>query len=230
MKHLLLRRRDTEAVMDGSPVAEGSPLDGVDAFLTGMRSEFAAMPAPAPRPTLAATLDGRRELRPASGPVPKPTFPERKPRVGLRPVVAVFATGAVLFGGLATAGALPAPVQRTTADLGSHVGIHLPGGTAVHAGSGNGGAPGRGHRDPHPRPTTGSTPRTSAPRPTTSPSTVPITPRSTVAVPPNLPTVPTLPVPIPRPSLTTGVIPAPSSPLQLKDRLRSELLPKQLTP
>ena len=46
---------------------------------------------------------------------------------GLRPFASP--AGIVLFGGLATAGALPGPVQRATADVTAHVGIHLPGRT-----------------------------------------------------------------------------------------------------
>ena len=128
MKHLL-RHRDSDALLDGDAFDEGSGLEDVAAFLSDMRVEFGAMPAPAPRPTLAATLDGRRELRPASAPAPKPTIPEPGPRVHYRfkPIAAMVASGIVLFGGLATAGALPGPAQRAVADATAHLGIDLPG-------------------------------------------------------------------------------------------------------
>jgi hypothetical protein len=236
MKHLLLRRRDTEAVLDGTPVDEDSPLGDVDAFLTTMRTEFAAMPAPEPRPTLAATLDGRRELRPASGPLPKPTFPERKPRLGLRPVGALLATGAVLFGGLATAGALPASVQRTTADASAHIGIHLPGATTPTPATHVRIEPGTGHHDPTTSSTrsttssTGSITATTVPgaNATTVPPAVPVTPPTTVVTPPSVPTLPTLPVPLP--NLTPSGTAAQPSPRHLKQLLHSKLLPNPLSP
>ena len=58
MKHLLLRRRDSDALLDGHPLDAGADLAEVDAFLAEMRADFAALPAPTPRPTLAATLAG----------------------------------------------------------------------------------------------------------------------------------------------------------------------------
>lgn len=228
MKHLL-RRRDTEAlidgIVDGDPVNGAAGLDDVEAFLSEMQTAFGAAPPPAPRPTLASTLDGRRPLRPASsGPRPKPTIPARRPRSHrFRPAAVVFATGAVLFGGLAGAGALPGPVQRGTAELASHVGIHLPGapetrpkpvdrvepGTDVpRTGDDDPSDPsGRGAGDPATTvPTVApTTPRTVAP---TTPTTVP------VPAPPTTPTTSTLPLPnagsllepvAPRPGLTGPV-------------------------
>jgi hypothetical protein len=198
MKHLL-HRRDSEALVEGRPVDDDAGLEDVDAFLTTMRSEFAAAPAPEPRPTLAATLDGRRELRPKSGPTPKPTFPTPRPRThwGLRPVAAVFATGAVLFGGLASAGALPGPVQRTTANLGSHVGLHLPGGADATPVSDDG--------QPRTGPSESTTPSSKGERsgrPAATPSTTPTTPAAPTA--PVVPTIPTGP--------TSGVTPTPTVP------------------
>lgn len=193
MMHLL-RRRDTDGLIEGSRVDHDPALDDVDAFLDTMRTEFGATPPPAPRPTLAATLDGRRPLRPASGPQVKTTFPPRRPRRRLlRPVALVAATSAVLFGGLATAGALPGPVQRTTADLGSHVGIHLPGG-------------GQATPTARVRVETNTRRDSDAPRQHgsrgTTPPTVPSAgaPAPTVPVPPTTPALPSLPVPTPSPS------------------------------
>jgi hypothetical protein len=212
---LFLRHRDTEALMDRQPLADGSGLDDVDAFLTDMRLDFGALPAPEPRPTLAATLDGRRELRPASGPAPKPTFPPaRPPAHRLRPVVAVFAASAVLFGGLASAGALPGPVQRTTADLGSHVGLELPGRTPATPVV-DGGSDGQPRTGPTEKPAADP----STPTPSTTATTVPVAlPTPTVPTVPTVPTLPTTPtVPttpaLPIPHLTPNVpLPAPTSP------------------
>lgn len=203
MKHLL-RRRDTEAVIDG--IIEGRPVDGnaglddVEAFLSDTRIEFGAMPAPEPRPTLASTLDGRRPLRPASsGPRTKPTIPDPRPRRHLfRPAAVVFASSAVLFGGLASAGALPGPVQRSTAELTSHVGIHLPGAPAAPKPSPDQVDPGVDvpRTGAHDAPSTTTQP----PAGTTAtmvPSVVPTTPTTLPTV-PTTPTIPKLPLPVPR--------------------------------
>jgi hypothetical protein len=195
-----LRRRDTDGLVAGHRVEADPALDDVDTFLDAMRTEFGATPPPEPRPTLASTLDGRRPLRPASGPRVHTTFPERRPRRrgALRPVAVVAAAGAVLFGGLATAGALPGPVQRTTADVTSHVGIDLPGHTDAHPASRVEVDPGR----------TG-TPRTSVPRTatTTAPTapTAPSAPTPTTVPAPSAPTIPTVPsLPRPAPTPTTA--------------------------
>jgi len=231
-----VRRRDADALLDGEPIEGDSGLEDVEAFLADVRLEFGAMPAPAPRPTLAATLDGRRELRPASNPGPKPklTFPDRQPRPRrLRPVVAVFATGAVLFGGLASAGALPGPAQRVTAELGSHLGIDLPGATT--SGTDDDGTSGtsrttspaatptsRPGTSPTTAPARGTDPTPADPPPAVVP-TVPIAPPSTppstlAGVAPTLPT-PTLPEPEP------PALPTTQNPLaELLGRLLSGLL------
>jgi hypothetical protein len=197
-----LRRRDTDGLVEGHRVESDSGLDDVDAFLDAMRSEFGSTPAPEPRPTLASTLDGRRPLRPASGPRVHTTFPARRPRrTRLRPVAAVAAAGAVLFGGLASAGALPGPVQRATADVTSHVGIELPGRTEtqpdVHVQDGSGS--GDSSKPAEPRPGVTPTTAPSAPgapaQPAPAPTTVPA---------PSAPTVPTVPsLPLPEPTPTT---------------------------
>ena len=202
MKHLLLRRRDCDALLDGQPLDAGADLGEVDAFLAEMRAEFAEPPAPAPRPTLAATLDGRRELRPASGPTPKPTVPEPGPRVHyhFKPVVALLAGGLALFGGLATAGALPGPIQRATADATSHLGIDLPGAPSPTAppASVPGGARSHGDGDAtppsaHPRAATDPDGGTS----TTTPSTTSGAETASTAVPgaPTTPSTPSVTVP-----------------------------------
>jgi hypothetical protein len=199
-----LRRRDTDGLVDGHRVESDPGLDDVDAFLAAMRTEFGASPTPEPRPTLASTLDGRRPLRPASGPRVHTTFPERRPpRRVLRPVAAFAAAGVVLFGGLATAGALPDPVQRATADVTSHVGIHLPGRTESHEV--------RVQVDDR-----NDTPKATAKRSGTTGTTVPTAPATpaapapaptTVPVPsPTVPTVPSLPLPAPVPTTTPNLL------------------------
>jgi hypothetical protein len=217
MKHLLQRRRDSDALLDGHPLEAGADLGEVDAFLAEMRADFAALPAPTPRPTLAATLDGRRELRPASGPTPKPTVPEPGPRVHyhFKPVAALLAGGLALFGGLATAGALPGPIQRATADATSHLGIDLPGTPSPTAPPASGPRGARSHADRGNGTRSGSHPRASTDpdggTSTTTPSTtaggtaattvVPGGPTApsipSVTVPPVVPTTPTIPLTIP---------------------------------
>jgi hypothetical protein len=207
-----LRRRDTDGLVAGHRTDENPGLDDVDAFLDTMRTEFGATPPPEPRPTLASTLDGRRPLRPASGPRVHTTYPERRPRRhGLRPVAAFAAAGVVLFGGLATAGALPGPVQRATADVTAHVGIDLPGRTETHP-------------DVRVQVDTGrtGTPKTTVPRPGATATTVPTEPATPVVpapaptVPdpstPTVPTVPSLPLPTPTtvPGLLQQLLPAPA--------------------
>jgi hypothetical protein len=194
-----LRRRDTDGLVAGHRAEADPRLDDVDAFLDAMRAEFGATPPPEPRPTLASTLDGRRPLRPAAGPRVHPTFPDRRRRPHvLRPVAAFAAAGVMLFGGLATAGALPGPVQRATADVTSHVGIHLPGLADAHSDA-------RVEIEPdHAR-----TPRTTVPRAgTRTGPTVPTAPNAPAPAPttvpapsaPTVPTVPSLPLPAPAPT------------------------------
>jgi hypothetical protein len=210
-----LRRRDTDDLVAGQRTDENPGLDDVDAFLDAMRTAFGATPPPEPRPTLAATLDGRRPLRPASGPRVHTTFPERHPRrQGLRPVAAFATAGIVLFGGLATAGALPGPVQRATADITAHVGIHLPGDTDAPAEARV--EVDRGRTEP---------PGPIVPRPgTTTTPTTPTAPGASAAAPttvpapsaPTVPTVPSLPLPAPTPTtvpnLLGKVLPPPPAP------------------
>ncbi len=200
-----LRRRDTDGLVTGHRTDENPGLDDVDSFLDAMRTEFGATPPPEPRPTLASTLDGRRPLRPASGPRVRTTFPVPRPRSRvLRPAAAFATAGVMLFGGLATAGALPGPVQRTTADLSSHVGIHLPGRTdvgptaRVQVDSGGSGSP---TATATTRATTGSTvstTRTTAAAPAPATATVPAPSAPTV------PTVPSVPLPLPVPTPTAN--------------------------
>lgn len=217
----LLRRRDTEALVAGTRVEDDPALDPVDSFLDTMRTEFGATTAPEPRPTLAATLDGRRPLRPAAGPVVRPTFPEPRPRRRFaKPAAVVAATGAVLFGGLATAGALPGPVQRTTAELGTRIGIHLPGAPEAEPSVRVRVDPGRGADVD----VDGVPGRDRAPDPPTPvpdvPDVAPLPPAPTVPGVPGTSPVPApalseVPLPIPLPELVpgSGGGPAPSLPL-----------------
>jgi hypothetical protein len=124
------------------------------AFLDQL-AEYGAGSPPEPRPALVARLDGFTPLH--AVPAPLATRPTRRAGVrrrGLRPVAAAFVGGAVLFGGLAGAGALPGPLQRVSAQLGSHIGLDLPepgadgsapsapASTVAPRGSGSGSAPG----------------------------------------------------------------------------------------
>lgn len=77
---------------------------------------------------MATTVAGMRAALAPTGQRAASPAPAR--RRGLSPLPRVFAAGtaglAVLFGGLAAAGALPAAAQKPVADLASHVGIELP--------------------------------------------------------------------------------------------------------
>jgi hypothetical protein len=230
---LFVRRRDTEALLSGEPLDDDSALNDVAAFLAEMRLEFGAMPAPEPRPTLASTLDGRRELRPESGPAPKPTFPPARPKSHrMRPAAVVFATGAVLFGGLASAGALPGPAQRATARFGSELGIHLPGETTTPTPKARVGPATTKENDGTDRPTSTSGPATSSTTvPGTSPTTAPAPGSSVLPTPPTIPgvdtgsgVVPTVPTTTKPPTLEAPQLPTSGNPLQdLIDRITGSL-------
>jgi hypothetical protein len=77
---------------------------------------------------MAATVAAMRAvLAPEDGAKPVAVRPVRRVAAPLPRLVAAGAAGlAVLFGGLAAAGALPAGAQKPVADLVSHVGIDLP--------------------------------------------------------------------------------------------------------
>jgi hypothetical protein len=197
----VLRRRDSEALVNGEP-ARTPGFGAVEQFLGDMRVEAVATPAPTPRPRLAATLDGRRPLRPASDPVPVMT-PSRPGRTrALRPAAVAIATGAIFFGGLAGAGALPGPLQRTSAQLGSHVGSHLPGATHARAPQENGQRHTRSAGNP---PEPRSNPTNVAPTATSAPVTTTTAPNTGIG--PTSPTTPKPPISVP------GTVKVPSSSL-----------------
>jgi hypothetical protein len=196
----VLRRRDSEALVNGEH-ARTPGFGAVEQFLGDMRVEAVATPAPTPRPRLAATLDGRRPLRPASDPVPVMTRSRPGRTRALRPAAAAIATGAVFFGGLAGAGALPGPLQRTSAQLSSHVGIHLPGATHTRAPQENGQPDTRNAGNPK---ETRSNPTNAAPPATSAPVTTTTSP-PTVGIGPTPPTTPKPPISAP------GTVKVPSS-------------------
>jgi hypothetical protein len=122
---------------------------------------YAAVPAPAPSRALAARMDAgwTGTADDDRGAVVVPVV--RRPRLRLRYLVAALVAGFVAMSGLATAGALPDPVQRGVASVASHLGIDLPnpdGGSG--AGPADGGSGGHGPSGGTP---TGSTPGTSGP-------------------------------------------------------------------
>jgi len=77
---------------------------------------------------MAATVAAMRDVLVPGGAGAPASVPARRPRPSPLPKVlsAGVAGLAVLFGGLAAAGALPAAAQKPVADLVSHVGIDLP--------------------------------------------------------------------------------------------------------
>jgi hypothetical protein len=98
----------------------------VAAFLATLAGYGETAP-PEPRPALVARLDGYTPLHAVPDPLATPPAPAaRSRRRVLRPLAAACVGGAVLFGGLAAAGALPAPLQRVSAEVGARIGIDLP--------------------------------------------------------------------------------------------------------
>lgn len=102
-------------------------MDALAAFLDELRAAGSAVDGPAPSHALQVLFrDGTMPAAPA---------PFRRP--GRRAVVRVAvagAVGAVAFGGLGVAGALPAPVQAKVANIADFVGVNLPDGNPGHGG------------------------------------------------------------------------------------------------
>jgi hypothetical protein len=99
----------------------------VRAFVEELAAFGDAAP-PEPRPALVARLDGFVPLHAVPDPLASPpAHAARARRRGMRAIAAACVGGAVVFGGLATAGALPDPLQRATAEVGARIGIDLPG-------------------------------------------------------------------------------------------------------
>src|SRR3954454_17319650 len=94
----------------------------VEQFLTELRTVGDATAAPAPNAALVEILEGGRVPRASAA--PRADVARRR---WLRPVVMPATIATVLFGGLAAAGALPAPVQHATARFAAHLGVTLPG-------------------------------------------------------------------------------------------------------
>jgi hypothetical protein len=217
-----IRTADAEAILAGRPSPDPAPALGeVESFFAAMRDDYGARPAPEPRPVLASILDGRRPLRTVAEPAaPTPARPSpwlgrhRRPRPAAapwlgrhrwpRPVAAALATGTLLFSGLAVAGALPAPVQRVSADVGASLGVDLP----------RPSDPGSPPAHLSPRPGTGRTgagTKVPTPGPANPSPTRPITGASGAV--PAVPTFPSLPLPSgPAPSVSPS--PAPLGPDQ----------------
>jgi hypothetical protein len=212
---------DAAALVDGRPVTDPS-LEPVTALLTELRAVAGTNPMPAPSPALRSRLVGTRPLHVVPDPLDPTVAPGRRtqpgadgersdpgcrrPRFrGLRPVAAAFATGAIAFGSLATAGALPAPLQRVSAELGRHVGIDLP-----------------RPADPLPAPRarvriSGSVPpnhrATASSRASVDTTPAGPAPSAPALPPPDATPVPTLPLPVPTPDAATTpdtVVPPPA--------------------
>ena len=72
MKHHV-RRADADALVDGTPLHDARGSTTSQDFFARMRTDYAATPAPEPRPVLASILDGRRPLRTADPLDARPT-------------------------------------------------------------------------------------------------------------------------------------------------------------
>jgi hypothetical protein len=235
---MITRHRTADALLDGRTHGDGIDLAGRDAeiatFIAALRDDADRTPAPAPNAALVAIFDSGRDVRPLRAIAGderrrRDAIVERARRRWTRTIAAPSIAGAVLFGGLAAAGALPAPLQHAAAHAAAHLGVTLPGSASpAHGptpsagvqigGSTNAHAPGssapgsRPHGD-HTTVTGGAHAHvTTPPASTQVPTSVGVTlttptiPRR--VVPPTLPhlTVPTLPEP-------TGPITVPSVPL-----------------
>jgi hypothetical protein len=163
-----LRHRDTAALIDRQATPNPT-LDGVDQFLSNLRDQAATFPPPMPSAALAATLTGHTPLRLIDPDTPailehRPV-PRRPRRPGRAKIAALaFASAIIATSGVAVAGNLPTPIQRATADLASHLGIHLPHPAASQPLR-------RHHREATP---TAPTPGSSQPLPPTSPIPNPV--------------------------------------------------------
>src|SRR4051812_47560121 len=93
----------------------------VEQFVTELRMIGDTSATPEPGAALHAVLEGGR--------TPRANAVAATRRRWLRPVVLPATVATVLFGGLAAAGALPAPVQRATAGFATHLGVSIPGHT-----------------------------------------------------------------------------------------------------
>lgn len=102
-------------------------MDALDAFLDELRAAGSSVDAPAPTEALQALF---RDGTVPSAPAPLP----RLRRIPIVRVAVAGAVGAVAFGGLGVAGALPGPVQEKVAHVVAHVGVNLPDGNPGHGG------------------------------------------------------------------------------------------------
>jgi hypothetical protein len=216
---------DADALLDGR-APRAADLEPVAALLDDLRVEYGATPPPAPRPALVARLDGHAPLHAVPDPLAPVDAPARgRARRGLRPAAAVAVAGAVVFGGLASAGALPGPLQRASADLAEKIGIDLPAsGTGDDAPTPPASARVDASVGTRPDGTTGADADADArvQQPSAPEAPAAATPPSTTlpTVPPEtelpLP-LPSLPVPVPDATTPTSQLPPPSLPLDQDD-------------
>lgn len=212
-----LTRTRAQALLD-APGPSTPDDEAVRGFLDELRREYGTTVAPEPQPALVARLDGHRPLHALPDPLAPPDGCLVRRRTVARPIAAALVGGTVVLGGLAGAGALPAPVQRATADLGRHVGLHLPDPTSTPS------AP-KAHARARVRvtPPDAGDPATTAPNAVTATGTVGVAgpagaTGATLTVPPStaVPVTPVTPpsslaLPLPVP----GVGPAPPAPPEL---------------
>ncbi len=164
-----LSEREIDSVLAGKDPSGDGELQAVAAFFRDARAVLEETSTPAAEIAhLTAIFAAARE----SAAVSEPSLSRRAPaRRGKRfsPVAARVSIAAAVvaalaaLGGAASAGLLPAPVQRTVSDLARHVGISLPHSRhhAEHGGSGNqggnqGGAPKGGNQPEQSRTQTGA--------------------------------------------------------------------------
>ena len=235
------RRSDDEAlaaVLDRISLPADHPSSDLASFLSVVVSAYGNEAVPEPNPTLASVLEhgsgtpNREEL--ALGTARSELdVGTRRSRIAFRPAFAGVAVmvSLALLGGLAAAGALPGPIQRTLADVASDLGIELPGGTpttkpgdnTTSPSGGRTGEPGAGTPSRPVRPSPRGTPATSLPQGsgTGNPSTPGATTPSSGATLP-APTVPTVP-PATVPTLPPATVPTlpPATVLTLPSLKRS---------
>ncbi|HEY3831478.1 MAG TPA: hypothetical protein VGO03_04245 [Acidimicrobiia bacterium] len=170
------RARASDALLAGRAMSDGTTARGqveIERFFGELRNVAEHAPAPRPNAALAAVLDGGRGRLPVFEFADGARAQERETRFAtlrrwLRPAIVPSAVAAVLLGGLgglAGAGALPAPLQHATARVVSHLGVSIPGdthhtGPAHHAPHTT--SPGAHHSATNSPPARSSTPSTTS--------------------------------------------------------------------
>ena len=150
-----LSEREIDSVLAGNDPSGDGELQAVAAFFRDARAVLEETSTPAAETAhLTAIFAAARESAAVSVPaLSRPAAARRgkrfSPLAARVSIAAAVVAALAALGGAASAGLLPAPVQRTVSDIARHVGISLPHSShhAKHGGNGNqGGAPKGGNQ------------------------------------------------------------------------------------